>query len=386
MQIGINAWFLRQEATGSGQYLRHLLREFAAKDDSHQYTLFLNPAQPGSTPLLELGPGRFRQATLVTPFDGRSTNLAKLWFEQVAVPRATRRLGLDVLHVPYWGSPLRPTTPTVVTAHDIIPLLLPAYRGGALVRAYTRLVAAAARRVDFVLTDSVASQQDIVRHLGIPACRVRAIHLAADDRFRPLTDPASLAALRQRYSLPGRYLLYLGGFDRRKNVPLLVQAFGQLLSGQGEARLIVAGRLPGKDTALFPDPQRIVRQLDIEEAVRFIGWVPDEDKPALYAGAVAFVFPSRYEGFGLPPLEAMACGTPAIGCAAASLPEVIGDGGLLVAPGDINGLAKAMSRLWNDADLRATLRQRALAHAARFRWTKAARETLQVYELLGAGR
>jgi glycosyltransferase involved in cell wall biosynthesis len=387
VRIGINAWFLRQEATGSGQYLRHLLREFADKDDGHQYTLFLNPAQPGgSAPRLELAPQRFRQVLLATPFDGWSTNLAKLWFEQVAVPRATRRLGLDLLHVPYWGSPLGPTTPTVVTVHDIIPLLLPAYQGRTLVRAYSRLVAAAARRADFVLTDSVASQQDIVRHLGIPAHRVRPIHLATDDRFRPLTNPASLVTLRQRYSLPGRYLLYLGGFDRRKNVPLLLQAFGQLLSGQGEARLVVAGRLPEKDTTFFPDPRRIVRQLNIEEAVRFIGWVPDEEKSMLYAGAVAFVFPSRYEGFGLPPLEAMACGTPVIGCAAASLPEVIGGGGLLVAPDDVDSLARAMSRLWNDSDLRTALSQRALAHAARFRWTKAARETLQVYELLVSGR
>jgi len=385
VRVGINAWFLHQEATGSGQYLRHLLREFAANDDSRQYTLFLSPAQPGSAPPLELVPQRFRQVVLTTPFDGRSENMAKLWFEQVTVPRAARRLELDLLHVPYWGSPLRLATPTIVTVHDVIPLLLSVYRGGVLVRIYTHLVAAAARRADFVLTDSIASQRDIVHHMGIPARCVRAVHLAPDARFRPLTDPASLAALRWRYGLPDRYLLYLGGFDQRKNVPLLLLAFAQFQARQSEARLVVAGRLPGEDSALFPDPRRIAREVNNREAVRFIGWLPGEEKPALYAGAVAIVFPSRYEGFGLPPLEAMACGTPVIGSTAASLPEVIGDGGLLVAPDDVDGLAEAMFRLWNDADLRAALRQRALAHAARFHWARTARETLAVYEQMVSG-
>ncbi len=380
MQIGINAWFLRQGTTGSGQYLRYLLREFAAIGNDHQYTLFVSSTQPGDAPLLEPFFLHFRQVELTTPFDGRHENLTKLWFEQVTIPRAARQWGVDLLHVPYWGSPLWPTTPTVVTVHDVIPLLLPAYRGGMLVRAYTRLVAAAACRANFVLTDSVASRQDIVRHLGIPSHRVRAVYLAHDTRFHGGNNTAALAALRKKYTLPGRYLLYLGGFDQRKNVPSLLRAFAQLLTCQSAARLVVAGRLPEKDSDFFPDPRRIVRELNVGKAVHLIGQVLDEEKPALYAGAVAFVFPSRYEGFGLPPLEAMACGTPIVGSAAASLPEVIGDGGLLVSPDDVDGLARAMLHLWNDNDLRVMLSQRALAHAARFCWSRTARETIKVYK------
>ena len=380
MRIGINAWFLHQGTTGSGQYLRHLLREFATANANHRHTLFLNPTQPGPVSPLDLPSQRFEQMVLSTPFDGQSENLTKLWFEQVAVPRAARQLKLDLLHVPYWGSPLRPTTPTVVTVHDIIPLLLPAYRGRVLVRTYTRLVAAAARRADLILTDSVASQQDIVRHLGIPSRRVRPVLLAPDVHFHPVTDPETLAALKQKYNLPDRYLLYLAGFDQRKNVPVLLRAFARFLDRQGEAHLVIAGRLPDEDSDFFPDPRRIARALKLGEAVQFVGWMPDEEKPALYTRATAFVFPSCYEGFGLPPLEAMACGTPVIGSTAASLPEVIGDGGLLVPPDDVDALSEAMSRLWNDAELRATLRQRALAHAASFHWSKAARETLQAYE------
>jgi glycosyltransferase involved in cell wall biosynthesis len=386
VHIGINAWFLRQETTGSGQYLRHLLCEFAAADEAHRYTLFLSPIQPGHACSLDLSPQRFRQTALSTPFDRQSANLTKLWFEQVAVPRAARRQGLDLLHVPYWGSPLQPTTPTVVTVHDAIPLLLPAYRGGVLVRAYTRLVGRAARRADCVLTDSVASQQDIVRLLGIPAGRVCAVHLAPDSRFHPVTDPARLTVLRQKYGLPDRYLLYLGGFDQRKNVPTLLRAFAQFQGRQSDARLVVAGKLPDVDSAFFPDPRRVARTLDLGEAIQFVGWVPDDEKPAFCAGATAFVFPSRYEGFGLPPLEAMACGTPVIGSTAASLPEVIGDGGLLVPPDDVDGLAEAMSRLWIDVPLRQTLRQRALVHAAGFCWGKTASQTLQAYKKVMSNR
>ena len=380
MQIGINAWFLRQDTTGSGQYLRHLLGEFAAVEDSYRYVLFQSSAQPGLAPPLDLSPQRFQQVALRTPFDRRNTNLTKLWFEQIAVPRAARQLGLDLLHVPYWGSPLRPTIPIIVTVHDVIPLVLPAYRGGVLVRAYTRLVGAAARRADCVLTDSAASRRDIMRHLKIPEHRLRVVLLAPDAQFRPVSDTATLAAVRQRHDLPGRYLLYLGGFDHRKNVTTLLRAFAHFLERQREARLVIAGGLPGRDSAFFPDPRRVAGELGLGETVRFIGQPPNADKPALYAGATAFLFPSRYEGFGLPPLEAMACGTPVIGSMVASLPEVIGDGGLMVSPDHVDGLAEAMSRLWNDAHLRVALSQRALAQASSFCWSKTASETLQAYE------
>jgi len=301
-----------------------------------------------------------------------------VWFEQAAFPRACRRLDADLAHVPYLAPPLRAPAPVVVTVHDLIPIVLPEYRGTALVRLYMRLASAGTRRAALVLTDSHASARDIERVLGVPAERIRVIYLAAHPRYRPQT-PAECRPVIERLALPSRYILYLGGFDRRKNVPALLRAMVRarfLLEG---ARLVVAGRLPERDTPFTPDPRRIVRELGIEDVVQFLGHVAEEDKPALYAGALAFVFPSRYEGFGLPPLEAISCGTPAIVGQGSSLEEVVGPGGIAVPGHDIEALAEALVTLATDGRRRAQLSRAGLRHAAQFSWERAARETLQTY-------
>jgi len=257
------------------------------------------------------------------------------------------------------------------------------------------LVAAAARRAEAIITVSQASKRDIVRYLHIPPERIHVTYEAAGETFQPVEDEAcpgpsrraQLTAVRQKYALPERYLLYLGGFDQRKNLSALLRAFALLVNKQRhcvlslskEARLVIAGNLPGQDTPLFPDPRRLVRELGVEERAIFTGWVAEEDKPAILSGATAFVFPSLYEGFGLPALEAMACGTPVIASNRSSLPEVVGEGGILVEPTDVEALAEAMEVLLVDDALRAELRQRALAQAAKFSWKQTALETLAIY-------
>jgi len=374
VRIGINAFYLGAVTTGSGQYINHLISQLTRLGGESEYVLVKNTEyRMQNTCILH---------PVSTPFDSISENLAKLWFEQVSFPCVCRRQGIELAHVPYFASPLFPTTPTVVTVHDLIPMLLPTYRGSILVRLYTRLVAAAARKADMVLTDSEASKQDIMRLLGIPAERVRVIYLAADDIYQPILDDHRLSATCQKYGLPESYLLYLGGFDQRKNVPTLLKAFAQLVK-DSKAFLVIAGRLPEKGSDFFPDPRPIVQELGIGKRVVFTGWVPEEDKPALYSGARALVFPSLYEGFGLPPLEALACGTPVIASNRGSLPEIVGDGGLLLEPDDVERLAEAMEKLLNDDTLWGDLRQKGLAHASRFSWEKTAQETLAVYREIG---
>ncbi len=366
MRIGFNALFLERPGTGSGQYTRHLLEALAKVDPTNEYLLF----SPGLTP--SVPEYHLSISNLQYPI----SNWAKLWFEQVSFPRACRHL--DLAHVPYFASPLFSAVPTVVTVHDLIPLILPAYRGSLLVQLYTRLVAAAARRAEAIITVSQASKRDIVRYLHIPPERIHVTYEAAGAAFQPVEE-AQLAAIRQKYTLPERYLLYLGGFDQRKNLSTLLRAFALLVNKQQQARLVIAGQLPGRESPLFPDPRHLVREVGIEERVIFTGWVPEEDKPALLSGATAFVFPSLYEGFGLPAVEALACGTPVIASNCSSLPEVVGDGGIFVEPTDVEALAEAMEVLLVDDALRAELRQRALAQAARFSWKQTALETLAVY-------
>jgi glycosyltransferase involved in cell wall biosynthesis len=311
--------------------------------------------------------------------------MGKVWFEQMTFPRASVRLGVDLAHVPYWAPPILPRIPTVVTIHDLIPLVLREYRGGPLVRAYTALVAAAAENAAFILTDSEASRGDILTHLGVPRDRVRTVPLAVDARYRPDPEPGD-QAIRDRYGLPERYILYLGSFDVRKNVGTALKAFIWAGPAVGaECPLVVAGRLPDRDTAFAPDPRRQARELGLApDWFRFVGEVTEADKPALYRGAVAFLFPSRYEGFGLPPLEAMACGTPVVGSDAASIPEVVGQAGVLFPPDDAQGMAGALIQLVHDAAFRVELARRAEAQARRFSWERTARETLAVYrEVLG---
>ena len=374
MRVAINASFWGQETVGSGQYLHHLVAALLALEPAPEIVLCGPPELQAAR---ALPPGAIWQAMPVGPMPA---NLGKLWLEQVAYPRGVRVVGAQVAHVPYFAAPLAAPAPVVVTVHDLIPLLLPAYRSSALVRGYMRLVAWSARRASLVLTDAEASRRDIISHLGVPAERVRAIPLAASPLYRPYEESEALAAIRARYALPTDYLLYLGGFDQRRNLGTLFQALAAARRREPSLPVLaLAGALPPADTTLTPDPRRLAAEAGVAEGVRFLGRVPEVDKPALYAAALAFLFPSRYEGFGLTVLEALACGTPVIAADATTLPEVAGPGGLLVGPDDVAGWAEAIVRLVSDSALRARLRAAGLAHSARFTWQRTARQTLAAY-------
>jgi len=218
-----------------------------------------------------------------------------------------------------------------------------------------------------------------MRYTHIPPERIHVTYEAAGETLQPVQDEAQLAAIRQKYALPEHYLLYLDGFDQRKNLSALLRAFALLVNKRPRTKLVVASKLPGRDSPMFPDPRRLVRESGVEESVIFAGWVTEEDKPSLLSGATAFVFPSLYEGFGLPAAEALACGVPVIASNRSSLPEVVGEGGILLEPTDVEALAEAMEELLANDALRADLRQRALAQAAKFSWRQTALETLAVY-------
>jgi glycosyltransferase involved in cell wall biosynthesis len=345
----------------------------------HRYVL-LRPATATAGPPLPPG---VSGATLRTPLDRVGANLAKLFFEQVALPEAarhlTRQAGPTVLFVPYFAPPLRSAVPVVTTVGDIIPLLLPEYRGGPHVRAYMALVRRAARRSAQLLTFSARSRDDIVAHLGIPPARVTPVLLAAGDQYGPGDAAAARAEVARRYGVEGPFIYYVGGLDARKNLPTLLRAFALLRSRGEAATLVIAGRALGRDPRLFPDLDALIAGLELGAAVRRVE-VPHEDGPLLYRACTVFAFPSRYEGFGLPPLEAMACGAPVVVSDASSLPEVVGGAALRVPPDDLLGWAAALGRLLADAELRAELRAQGLAQAARFSYRRVAEETAAALE------
>ncbi len=381
VRVAINAWFWDQPSTGSGQYTRNLSKYLLLEAPGLELLLVGPPARmtPSSASTSHL---RFYP----TPLPWRwPDDLSKVWFEQVVFPRVCAKLdaelGIDATHTPYWAPPMWCEPPTVTTIHDLIPLLLPAYKGGPLARLYTALVSVTASRSTLLFTDSDASRRDIVAHLAVDPARVRTIYLAADERFTPETAPGDAAA-RARYDLPERYMLYLGGFDVRKNLAAVVGAYRQAGPRIGTVcPLVIAGRLPQRDSAFTPDPRRLARELGLDETwVRFTGFVDEADKPALYRGADAFIFPSRYEGFGLPPLEALACGTPVVGGDVSSIPEIVGSAGLLFSPDDVTGMAEALLRLSTDEAFRTELGRRALTQASRFSWMQTARQTLAAYQ------
>jgi glycosyltransferase involved in cell wall biosynthesis len=379
MRLAINGWFWDQPTTGSGQTVRYLLPALVEQDPALEIVLIAPAWVIAESADL---PPHVQPVAVAC----RSGNLGKLWFEQAAFPAACRRLAVDLAHVPYFAPPLRPAVPTVTTIHDLIPLVLPEYRGGAAVRLYTALVATAARNASRVLTDSHASRRDILTHLGLPVERVQVVYLAPAPQYRPVTDADTLRAVRRKYALPEQFVLWLSGFDVRKNAAALLHAYTWVAQALGDDYpLVMAGRLPARDTAFFPDPRRIAAGLDIPVAIHYPGHIDESDKPAIYSAASVFVYPSRYEGFGLPVLEAMACGTPVVASDASSLPELAGDAALQVSPTDSRGMGAAVISLCVDEPLRDSMRQRGLARAATFTWARTARETLAVYRQVLAG-
>ncbi len=373
MRVLVSGWFLQYPFTGTGQYAREILRHLPRVRPGWTIGVALPEGWAGSLPE-GVEPVRIRLPRLPPDFQ-------KLWFEQVSLPGAAARWRADRLFVPYWAPPLRAPAPVIVTVHDLIPLRFPEYRATLAARLYTALVTAATPGAAHLLTDSEASRQDLLQRLRLPPERVTAVPLGVSERFTPRPDPVEDARVRNRYDLPPAYVLYLGGFDRRKNIETLLAVYTWAQDAIGENfPLIIAGRLPEGSSRLFVDPRPLARAWGLEHVVQTIGPVAEEDKPALYRGASAFLYPSRYEGFGLPVLEAMACGVPVVASEIPALMELVGDAAYLIPPEDARGMAGALIAVLVDSTLGRTLRERGLRRAAAFTWIACAQRTAEVIE------
>jgi glycosyltransferase involved in cell wall biosynthesis len=290
------------------------------------------------------------------------------------LPWASLRGSFDLLHVTYNAPPLS-TCPTVVTIHDISFEHYPQFFSPRDRLILKTLVPLSARRAAHILTVSQHAKCEIVERYGLSPDKITVTYEAAGEQFHPVADPASLQAVRAKYGLGEvPFALALGNLQPRKNMARLVEAFAQYRSPLPTS-LVIAGKAQWRESEVF----QAVQRAGLVGRVVFPGYVEDADLPALYSAAAVFVYPSLYEGFGLPPLEAMACGTPVISSNAASLPEVVGDAALLVDPNDTVALAQALYSVLAQPALHADLRRRGFDRAARFSWQRCAAETLAVY-------
>ncbi len=373
MHIAFNGWFWDRPNTGSGQYIRYLLQNLRRIAPDLQLTMVMPPHNPVPT---DLPPN-----IDIIPTRGGSGNLGKVLFEQRSYPQAVKKSGADIAHVPYWGPPLSSPAKLVTSILDVIPVALPEYSSGFRARLYTSLVSAAARGNAHTITISNAAKADIVKYLGLPEDSITTTYLAADEAYHPRMGAERDAAVRAKYDLPDQFVLYMGGFDIRKQVNELLLAYTYVGQAEGDnIPLVIAGREPEWGSPMFPDMRKYAEELKITDYVRWIGYVDEADKPSLYRLADVFVYPSVYEGFGLPVLEAMASGTPVVANDVSSIPEVTGEAAFLVGEGNARAMGGAIIAILLQQSFRESLINQGLARATNFSWRKTAKETLAVYE------
>lgn len=376
MKIALDARWIFPEISGIGAYTQELIRHLALMDRENEYVLFFDRedarARVAALAQLQEAPN-FRPHML--PFGIFSAR------GQIELPRLLRRQGIDVFHSPNYMIPLFAfprrgggRVRCVVTIHDVIPLLFPDYapraRKARLFPLYRRLMREVSVRASVILTDSECSRRDVIRQLRIPPSqehKVCVVPIGVGPEFRP-------AAKRSRAP---KTVLYVGRLDPYKNVPGVVRTFARVraLHG-GEVRL----RIVGPQDPRYPEARELARELGVESWIDWAGYVSDGELVAAYQQADVFVLQSKYEGFGLTVLEAMACGTPVVCSRRSSVPEVAGNAAVLVDPDNPDEVAAAVVRILGDAALAADLRDKGIRQAAKFTWGRAGAMTLKVYE------
>ena len=367
MHIAIDAHSVGTGLAGNETYAANLVEALAEVGGGHLYTVYVTREEArarfgGRWPHV-----RVRRTLPHSP-------LVRIPFTLSA---ELRRRPVDLLHVQYTAPPF-PPCPVVSTVHDLSFEHLPeTFKRRS--RMQLRLtVRRTSRLAAHVIAPSEYTRQDLLLTYGLDPGRVSVVPLAAAPHFRPVTDKAELEAVKRRYGIAGEYVLAVGSIQPRKNLARLVRAYSDLRGARGRSNLPQLV-LAGKRAWLYGETLGAIEAGGVKGSVVLTGYVRESDLPALYSGALCFVYPSFFEGFGLPPLEAMSCGAPVVAGDLTSLPEVVGDAGLLVNPFDEGALAEALGRLIDDPGLRRELRERGLRRARLFDWRETARMTLQVY-------
>jgi glycosyltransferase involved in cell wall biosynthesis len=364
VRIGIDARKLHD--FGIGTYIRNLLRHLARLDSQTEFVIFCRPEDRDA--LAAVGEN-FR------PVPETSGNYSIA--EQVRIPWALKREGVTLFHAPHYVLPPLVRCRSVVTIHDVIHLMFPQYLPNRIAFSYAKWsITQAAQRATRVMTVSQSSKRDILRFVDTEPDKIDVIYNAYDERFAMEPREEDVVRVRERYQLTDEFVLYAGNVKPHKNLERLIDAFALVRKrGLDHLKLVLIGDEISKYTAL----RRAVHQHQLHNYVRFLGYLPEETLAVMYRLAGVFVFPSLYEGFGLPPLEAMASGTPVVTSNVSSLPEVAGDAAVLVDPYDPQAIADGIYRVLTDEKLRRALIHKGIARAGQFSWEQSVRRVRQIY-------
>lgn len=368
MLISIDArgatWYA---GTGIGTYTRQVLKHLLYMDRANDYYLFWSGRDYES----------FKKYQNVQV--SISSRKHHRFWEQYYIPDILKNKKVDLYHVPQNGIGLSQNKNSlyVATIHDLIPYVMPETVGRGYLTKFISQMPQIVSSIDKIITVSEWSKKDIMRIFGVPEEKVKVTYLAADDMFVPMDKVTSQKHIQENYNIDKDFILYLGGFSPRKNVKSILVAFSRIYKDLSKNyKIVIIGS--AKDDHQFLT--KLAQSLGIGDNVFFTGYVPYEDLPYFYNAADVFVYPSLYEGFGLPTLEAMCCGTPTITSNVSSIPEVVGDGALMINPFDTEELSKAMAEVIENNSLKADLISRGFERSENFKWEKTAYETLKAYE------
>jgi len=370
VRVAIDGQFLKFPPSGTGTYLRNLLDALPTAAADIAVTV-VDPTDEANWP---------RHWRLLPAAIRNEPRLCRSNWEALGFGKAAELLSdIDLLHIPSMAAPLRSRLPYVVTVHDAIPFVLPEYRASRAMRAHLALMQRTIAKATLILTPSNAAALDLVSVLGLPAGKIRVTPEAADPRCVPSERMDVLEAVRLWFGITGPFCFTVGGLDVRKRVDLLIEAFARSLPDLPDgARLVIGGKAHSSNSEIYPPLEPVIERFGVRDRIIVTGWLDDQEKIALYQAATVYVTPSIYEGFGLTALEAMACGTPVIAANRTSLPEIVGDAGMLIEP-NAPALGRALIELMNNETLRSELRAKGLERASRYSWERTAELTADAY-------
>ncbi|MFC2025812.1 glycosyltransferase family 4 protein [Chloroflexota bacterium] len=369
MHIGIDATALPKEPGGAGTYIIQLIRALVELQPPYKITVIAH--QNGYNQInIPTKPG------LAWIIVGDKKPAKRLVWEQVRLPGLVRKTRVDLLHSLHYTRPAFLPCRSVVTFHDMTFFIFPHLHTRLKRLFFPSAIRLSARKADAIIAVSESTRTDTIRLLNISGDKVFTVPEGVGKEFRPISDGKMLADIRHRYNLPHEFFLYVGTIEPRKNLQLLIKSYNNLTGRGHSIPLVIVGNLGW----MYDDVLHQIEVLDLRENIHFTGYVPIQDLPSIYNLAKIFVYPSTYEGFGLPPLEAMACGTPVITTAVSSIPEHVGDGGILIPPEDEAALTQAMLKLLNDQTFQTEMSHRGPQQAKLFTWKHTAKETTKVYQ------